>query len=162
MHFYLENIFIAKLPPFFIAENVELTSTKTRQFTCPGDQVTFTCRVFESSSLEWRSPLITQPTLYLAFDVPPEVLNRDPFTASLISVSGNNFNANFTSTLQVTASGMITRTETTVMCRNAASDSETDNFTTAGMWKHLHCAVYMYIYVCPTPILEFLHMKINV
>ena len=95
--------------------------------------MTFTCRVFESSSLEWRSPLITQTTSYLAIDTPPEVLNRDPFTASLNSVSGNNFNANFTSTLQVTASRMFMENETTVMCLSSTSENEVDNFTTAGM-----------------------------
>ena len=104
------------LPTYFTVENVKLTSDKERQFTCPGDQVTFTCRVFGSSSLEWRSPLITQTTSYVASATPPMILNRDPLTLSLISVSGTSLNANFTSTLQVTASRIIVRDETTVMC----------------------------------------------
>ena len=119
------------LPLYFTAENVELTSNKERRFTCPGDQVTFTCRVFGSSSLEWHSPLITQITSYVASATPPMILNRDPLTVSLISVSGSPLNANFTSTLQVTASRMIMRDATTVMCLSTTAN-KTDNFTVAG------------------------------
>ena len=117
---------------FLIAENVELTSNKESQFTCPGDQVTFTCRVFESSSLEWRSPLITQTFAYISTDTPLQTFIRGSFTATLISVSGSALNSNFTSTLQVTASRMFMRNETTVTCLNSASDNKTDNFTMAG------------------------------
>ena len=74
------------------------------QFMCPGDQVIFTCRVFGSSSLEWRSPLITQTTPYIASATPPMILNCDPLTVSLISVSGTPLNANFTSTLAINIS----------------------------------------------------------
>ena len=114
---------------------MELSSTKTSQFACPGEQVTFTCQVIGSHSLEWRSPLITQTTSYTAVDTPLMPINRGPFTISLLSVSGMStpLNANFISILQVNSSRMITRTETTVMCLNAASESETDNFTVAGM-----------------------------
>ena len=112
---------------FLTVDNVELTSNKERQFTCPGDQVIFTCRVFGSVSLEWRSPLITQTTSYVAADRPPRILDRNPFTASLINVSGTNF----TSTLQVTASRMIMSNETTVMCLSFTAN-KTDNFTIAG------------------------------
>ena len=90
---------------------MELTSDKTRQFTCPGDHVTFTCRVFRSSALEWRNPLITQTTSYVATDTPPNILPRGLLTATLIDVSGTNLNANFTSTLQVTVSRMMMRNE---------------------------------------------------
>ena len=62
------------------------------------------CRVFGSSSLEWRSPLITQTTSYLVSATPPMILNRGPFTVSLISVSGTPLNANFTSTLAINIS----------------------------------------------------------
>ena len=92
------------LPAHFTVENVELTSDKERQFMCPGDQVIFTCRVFGSSSLEWRSPLITQTTPYVASATPPMILNCDPLTVSLISVSGTPLNANFTSTLAINIS----------------------------------------------------------
>ena len=122
-----------RLSFFPSVDNVELTSNKEGQFTCPGDMVTFTCRVFGSVALEWRSPLITLPTTYAAADTPLMPINRGPFTTSLISVSGTPLNSNFTSILQVTASRTITRTETTVTCLNAASESETDNFTVAGM-----------------------------
>ena len=88
--------------------------------------MTFTCRVFGSASLEWRSPLITLPTSYRAGDVPPGILNQGPFTISLINVSGTTWNANFTSTLQVTASRMIARTDTTVTCLSGTLESETD------------------------------------
>ena len=113
-----------------ISDNVELTSNKERQFTCPGDLVTFTCRVFGSFSLEWRSPLITQTIAFTAIDTPPISTNRGPFTISLIDVSPSStpVNTNFTSTLQVTAS---TRDATTVMCLST-SDNKTDNFTVAG------------------------------
>ena len=93
--------------------------------------MTFTCRVFGSSSLEWRNPLITQITSYIAIDTPPQILNRDPLTISLISVTGTPLNANFTSTLQVTASRMIMRDETTVMCLSTTAN-KTGNFTVAG------------------------------
>ena len=91
----------------------------------------FTCRVFGSSFLEWRSPLITQLTSYTGGSTPPEMLKRHPFTASLISVNGNTLNANFTSTLQVNASRMVMRDATTVMCLSGAAN-KTDNFTIAG------------------------------
>ena len=117
--------------PLFL-DNVELTSNKERRFTCPGDQVTFTCRVVGSVSLEWRSPLITQTTSYGAIDTPPAPLIRGPFTAFLIGVSGTNLNANFNSTLEVTASRMILSTQATVTCLSSTPESETDNFTTAG------------------------------
>ena len=91
----------------------------------------FTCRVLGGSSLEWRSSLIT-PIKYIPTDTPPNILPRDPLTATLISVSGTNLNANFTSTLQVTVSRMMMRNETTVMCLNSALDNETDNFTVVG------------------------------
>ena len=112
-------------------ENVELTSDKARRFTCDGDMVTFTCRVVGSSSLEWRSPLITQTTLYTSVSTPPDILIRGPFTISLVSVSGPTLNANITSTLQVTASRMIMRDATTVMCLSTTAN-ETDNFSVAG------------------------------
>ena len=112
-------------------ENVELTSNKTRQLTCPGDLVIFTCRVFVSSSLEWRSPLITEQILYTASDRPPRILRRGSFTASLTNVSGTPLEANFTSTLQVTASTVF-MSNATVMCLSSTPESETDNFTAAG------------------------------
>ena len=111
---------------------MELTSNKTREFTCPGDHVTFTCRVFRSSALEWRNPLITQSTPYTALDTPPNILPRDPFTATLIDASGTNLNANFTSTLQVTVSKMMRRNETTVTCLSGTLKNVTDNFTITG------------------------------
>ena len=119
---------------FLIVDNVELTSNKERQFTCPGDQVVFTCRVFVSTSLEWRSPLITQTASYVVGDTPPGTLPRGPLTASLINVSGTNF----TSTLQVTASQMIMSNETTVMCLSTTAN-KTDNFTIAGEWMYFVC-----------------------
>ena len=66
--------------------------------------------------------------------MPPGILNQGPFTISLTSVSGTTRNANFTSTLQVTASRTITRTETTVTCLSGTLESGTDNFTVAGKW----------------------------
>ena len=119
------------LPLYSTVDNAKLTSNKEWQFTCPGDEVTFTCRVFGSSSLEWRSPLITQITSYGADATPSMILNRDPLSISLISVSGTPLNANFTSTLQVTASRTIQRASTLVMCLSTTTN-KTDNFTVAG------------------------------
>ena len=123
---------ISNLHHLLTADNVELTSDKTRQFTCPGDHVTFTCRVFRSSALEWRNPLITQLTSYTALDTPPMILPRGLLTVSLISVSGTNLDANFTSTLQVTVSRMMRKNETTVTCLSGTLKNVTDNFTVAG------------------------------
>ena len=117
---------------FLTVDNVELTSNKERQFTCPGDQVTFNCRVFGSPSLEWRSPRITEQTTYTTSSN-VDNLDRNPFTASLVERSGTPLNSNITSTLQVTASRMIMRDETTVMCLSSTA-SKTDNFTIAGKW----------------------------
>ena len=94
--------------------------------------MTFTCRVFRSSALEWRSPLITQTTSWTATDTAPSILPRGLLTATLIDVSGTNLNANFTSTLQVTASRMMRRIETTVTCLTGTLENATDNFTVAG------------------------------
>ena len=116
---------------FTFADNVELTSNKARQLTCPGDQVVFTCVVFGSSSLEWRSPLITEQLVYTAIDMPRQILSQGPFTASLINVSGTPLNFNFTSTLQVNASRVFMR-NATVMCLSSTLESEMDNFTAAG------------------------------
>ena len=117
---------------FLIVENVELTSNKKTRFTCPGQEVNFTCCVIGSSFLKWKNPLIRQ-IIYTANSPTSDITVRGPFIASLISVSGKNtpLNANFTSTLQVTASRMIMRDATTVTCLSA-SDSKTDNFTVAG------------------------------
>ena len=93
--------------------------------------MTFTCRVIGPFSLEWRSPLITQRTLYVPGNTPPRILNRGLFTASLISVSGSFLIFNFASTLQVTASRMFVRNGTTVMCLSSNAN-KTDNFTVAG------------------------------
>ena len=116
----------------YLVDNVKLTSNKAREFTCPGDQVIFTCRVFRSIVLEWRNELIDQPVTYGTTDAHPVTLNRGPFTASLINVSGTPLNSNFTSTLQVTASRMFMRNETTVMCLSSTMKNKTDNFTVAG------------------------------
>ena len=91
----------------------------------------FTCRVFGSSALEWRSPLITQTTSYIPTDTPLETLIRGPFTATLIDITGTGLSTNFTSTLQVNVSRMFMMNETNVMCLNGALDDKTDNFTMA-------------------------------
>ena len=118
--------------------------------------MTFTCRVFGGTLLEWRSSLITAPTLYAPGDTPPDIMNSGPFTATLISVSYNAtpLNSNFTSTLQVTASRMIMRDATTVMCLSTTAN-KTDNFTVAGEY----CTLYNYtvhfadfVYLIYTPI----------
>ena len=115
--------------------------------------MTFTCQVFGSFSLEWRSPLITEQLVYTAIDMPRQILSRGPFTASLINVSTNGtfVNANITSTLQVTASRMIMRDATTVTCLSTTAN-KTDNFTIAGdfccnLFKYARESVYICVYM---------------
>ena len=119
-------------------DNVQLTSNKnkTRRFTCPGDQVVFTCEVFRSSSLEWRNPRIHPPFSYSSNPNTHVVMSQGSFTANLTNFSAEpdtTLLTNFTSTLQVTVSKAMSRNETTVMClRGNTGENKTDNFTYAG------------------------------
>lgn len=110
---------------------MELSSSvdERRQFTCPGELIIFTCQVFGTISLEWRSPLISSIT-YTAFRTPPDTITRSPFEANLISVNTGNIpaNSNITSTLRMTEP----RNEVSVQCLNAAGDNRTETFTTTG------------------------------
>ena len=115
--------------------------------------MTFTCQVFGSFSLEWRSPLITRTASFFASNSISRSFDRGPFTASLINVTTNGtfVNANITSTLQVTASRMIMRDATTVMCLSTTAN-ETDNFTVAGdfccnLFKYARESVYVCVYM---------------
>ena len=92
----------------------------------------FTCQVFKSSSLEWRSPLITLPTTFSVGSTRGERLRRGQFIATLTDVNGGNLQANFTSTLQINASRRFMRDKTTVMCLNGSQAGEAGNFTVAG------------------------------
>ena len=99
-----------------------------RQFICPGDLVIFSCQVFGSISLEWRSPLIS-PITYTAFRTPPDTINQGPFEANLISVSMGNSSAdsNITSTLRMTES----RSNISLQCLST-QNNETESFSTTG------------------------------
>ena len=115
------------------ADNVVLTSSVIddgRQFACPGELVNFDCQVFDGFFLRWDSPLIT-PITYTSTRTAPFSTSSPPFLATLTSRIGSG-PANFTSTLQVTASRDLSNSDTTVECRNQASDSEQLNFATPG------------------------------
>ena len=115
------------------ADNVVLTSSLIddgRQFACPGELVTFTCQVYDGFFLRWDSPLIT-PITYSSTRAAPSSTPSPPFLATLTSRIGSG-PANFTSTLQVNASSSLSNTDTTVECRNQASDSEQLDFATPG------------------------------
>ena len=115
------------------ADNVVLNSSvmdSGRQFACPGELVNFICQVNDGFLLQWNSPLITQITYALADSV-PTTTPRSPFFATLTNRIGSG-PANFTSTLQVNASRSLSSSDTTVECRNQASEAEQLNFLTAG------------------------------
>ena len=116
-----------------VAGNVMLTSTveeNGRQFACDGEMVIFTCQVIGSASLQWHSPLIRQ-IVYTIRTTDP-VVSMPPFTANLTSIARSGINSNFTSTLQVTASKTLARSNTTVECRNQPGVSMSSQFTVAG------------------------------
>ena len=116
-----------------LAGNVMLTSTVIndgRQFACEGEMVTFTCQVIRSASLQWYSPLIRLIVYNIRFTDP--VVSMPPFTANLTSIGRSGIFSNFTSTLQVTASRMFTRINTTVECRNQPGVNMSSRFTVAG------------------------------
>ena len=113
------------------ADNVELSSNvdNGRQFICPGELVTFTCRVFMSFSLEWRSPQFSAIT-YTARSTPPDIIIRSTtFEANLISVSSGTLlaNSNITSTLKM----IRPRDEVSVQCLTTQCNKRT-NFTLTG------------------------------
>ena len=97
-----------------------------RQFICRGELVNFTCQVFGSLTLKWRSQHIDLIT-YTAFSVPPGTFTQSPFEATLSSVSPG-VNPNITSTLRLTRP----KNAVSVQCLNAAEESEVANFTIAG------------------------------
>ena len=107
---------------------MELTSSvdEGRQFICHGELVNFTCQVFRSFSLKWRSEH-TDLITYTAVSTPPDTFTQSPFEATLTSVSPG-VNSNITSTLRLTEP----RNVVSVQCLNAAEESEVANFTIAG------------------------------
>ena len=116
---------------YISAANVKLVSSvdEGRQFTCPGEQVTFTCQVFRSFRLDWQSP----PGISIAYtanDPLGDIINSSPFKANLTSVSRGQplNNSNITSTLMMTEH----RNKVSVQCLNTVRDSEMANFTTTG------------------------------
>ena len=116
-----------------LAGNVVLTSTVIedgRQFACDEEMVTFTCQVVRSASLQWHSPLI-RLIVYNIRNTDP-VVSMPPFTANLTSIGRSGIFSNFTSTLQVTASRMFARSDTTVECRNQPGVNMSSRFTVAG------------------------------
>ena len=116
-----------------LAGNVILTSTVIndgRQFACEGEMVTFTCQVIRSASLQWYSPLI-HLIVYNIRNTDP-VVSMQPFTANLTSIGRSGIFSNFTSTLQVTASRMFAKSNTTVECRNQPGVNVSSRFTVAG------------------------------
>ena len=123
-----------------VAGNVVLTSTveeNGRQFACEGEMVTFTCHVLRSIFLQWNSPLIRQiPVVFVTGFTALMSTSRPPFTATLASIAGIGLNTNFTSTLQVNASRMFAKNDTTVECRNLQGIGEESKFTVSGTCKN--------------------------
>ena len=128
------------------AGNVVLTSTVIedgRQFACEREMVTFTCQVIRSASLQWYSPLIR--LIVYNFGTTNPVVSMPPFTANLTSIGRSGIFSNFTSTLQVTASRMFARSDTTVECRNQPGVNMSSRFTVAGNTGD-SCQMLTYIY----------------
>ena len=103
-----------------------------RQFACEREMVTFTCQVIRSLSLQWQSPLIPRLIVYTTRPEDAVVVSMPPFTANLTSIARSGISSNFTSTLQVTASRMFARSDTTVECRNQPGVNMSSRFTVAG------------------------------
>ena len=123
-----------------------LTSTVIedgRQFACEREMVTFTCQVIRSASLQWYSPLIR--LIVYNFGTTNPVVSMPPFTANLTSIGRSGIFSNFTSTLQVTASRMFARSDTTVECRNQPGVNMSSRFTVAGNTGD-SCQMLTYIY----------------
>jgi len=113
---------------------VKLTSDlQERNFTCEGDQITITCEVFGSISLEWESTLFQQSIVYSAvIDSPGRIVNRDLSEANLTSLSRDGIfsNSNITSTLTITVN---TTEDVSVQCFST-QDNDTMTFTLSGIW----------------------------
>lgn len=91
--------------------------------------MTFTCEVFMTFSLEWRSELFSSIT-YTARSTPPDTIIRSTtFEANLISVSSGTVpeNSNITSTLRM----IKPRDEISVQCLTT-QNNEKANFTLTG------------------------------
>ena len=116
-------------------DDVKLYSSvdEGRNFTCAEELVTFSCEVFRSFQLEWRSPQISPPIIYTAHDMPPDPIRRSLFEANLTSVnsSDGSENASITSTLKMTEP----MEEVFVQCLSA-QNNETESFTTTGIVIH--------------------------
>ena len=127
--------------------NVKLSSSvdEGRQFTCPGELVTFTCQVFGSISLEWKFSQSSSITYTTTSTLPDNVKREGSFEANLTLVSSGDIarSPNITSTLRMTES----MDAVSVQCLST-QDNETESFTVAGN----NC--YMYSLIQPTLILK--------
>ena len=110
--------------------NVELSSSviEGRQFTCPGELVTFTCQVFGSISLKWQFRFGASIT-YTTTNTPPDVITLSSFEANLTSISMGDIatNSNITSTLRMTEP----MDAVSVQCLST-QDNETEAFKETG------------------------------
>ena len=110
--------------------NVKLSSSvdEGRQFTCPGDLVTFTCQVFGSISLKWQFSQSGSIT-YTNTSTLSDVIRQGSFEANLTLVSSGDIatSPNITSTLRMTES----MDAVSVQCLST-QDNETESFTVAG------------------------------
>ena len=118
---------------------VELSSTVDggRQFTCPGELVTFTCQVFGSTCLEWHIPPNTSIT-YTNTSMPPGTITKRQFEGNLTLISIGNVvpvDSNITSTLKMTEP----MDEVSVQCLST-QDNETQSFTITGkvLYSNVH------------------------
>ena len=98
----------------------------------------FTCQVFGSTILEWRSPLIS-PITYLNTSMLSDIITRGPFEANLTFVGSSNDSMDFdiTSTLKMTESK-----ETILVECLSTQGNETKSFTIAGI------ELYKYTQLC--------------
>ena len=110
--------------------NVELYSSvnEGRQFTCPGELVIFTCQVFGSNTLEWRSPLIS-PIKFSTTSMVSNIITKRPFQANLTLIGNSNVSedSNITSTLEM----IEPRDAVLVQCLSTQTN-ETESFTVTG------------------------------
>ena len=125
--------------------------------------VTFTCHVLRSVFLQWKSPLIRHtPVVFVTGFTAPLSLLRPPFTATLTSIAGSGLNTNFTSTLQVNASRMFARNDTTVECRNLQGIGEESKFTVSGTCKNEESPKLLFMSQSAFHFSSLLHVHIHI
>ena len=86
----------------YVVLNSTTPSTRNPPYACRGEQLTFTCEVMNTVSLQWASEpdiLCRNPISYTAGDDEGERRRRGFYQSYLISVARDPPNSNFTSNL---------------------------------------------------------------